>query len=172
MRYLIAFLITFNCLAQSSYYYPDGRFIEMPEGEKSINDVLRVYFPDVELTNTYLGEGKCNDIAIVFKKYTKHPLFVNGPLKKERQVKKCAENFNIFTVYNEFNLKSDLNRFISEEKNTDFIMSVFGYPRNKTTDKDKAGEIEIYNYKPYYDIVDFDLVFVDGVLTRYVIYKI
>ena len=172
MKYLIAFLITFNCFAQSSFYYPDGTVIKMPEGQTSINDVLRVHFPNVELTNIYFGEGKCDDVTIIFKKYTENPLFVNGPIKKERQIKKCAEGFNIFTVYNESNLKSDLNSFISDQRDTDYIKGVFGYPRNKTIDTDQTGEIEVYNYRPYYDIRDFDLVFVDGILARYVIYKI
>ena len=77
----------------------------MPEGQTSINDVLRVHFPDVELTNTYFGEGKCVDLSIIFKKYTEKPLFLNGPFKKERQINKCAEGFNIFTVYNESNFE-------------------------------------------------------------------
>ena len=172
MKYLIAFLFSFNCFAQSSFYYPDGTGIKMPEGQNSINDVIRVHFPDVELTNTYFGEGKCDDLTIIFKKYTKQMLFVSGTIKKERQIKICAEGFNIFKVYNESNLKSDLNSLISDQRDTDFIKRVFGNPRNKTNDTDQTGEIEIYNYRPYYDIVDFDLVFVDGILTRYVIYKI
>ncbi|KQS45944.1 hypothetical protein ASG38_15150 [Flavobacterium sp. Leaf359] len=169
--FILFSLLAFNlCYSQAiEYYYPNGKFIDKGI---SVNNLVKKYFPDVNLFHNPSLEGSTDAHAnkegvysVYYKILSNKPLFVLAYNKHtQKQIDDAIAAFDLENYYKNWRFDYDIKNSVREKKLTDInLYEALGKPDNINTTSNGNLTITTMSYK-YPDVV---FVLKNGIVTSY-----